>query len=558
MEATPLDGSGRKGKTEDFSSLLIKAGAMTAVLSPSSSPTSNQFPPPNPGLSSLPPINTNPPPKRTTLQRPPSYARNRMSTYSTTSNNSQNRSRPPSYAFPTFHSSLPYALVRDFAYAITHPNHYGPPPETSAVSTPASEAPRRLSDPPNSTWDGADPQWSAGPWGGDGFFANQQLPQTTYGDGPPYSEDEDLHSPVVVSSRHKKHKSTSAALAGGQTRGKSRNPRHSGGEGDSDFNDRSYFANGSHMAHIGEGDENEGGDLVTYPPDQARQSLLAPSMHGVPGQRDSHFATLPNRSYRQDEIADSDDDSSLHPENGDDSRYSKDYQFTIASPDEEMHGKAVALFDFERENENELPLTEGQVIWVSYRHGQGWLVAEDPKTGESGLVPEEYVRLLRDIEGGWTSLSGEDPNYEDRNSPSPLSPSPTDFTGTPTQDDPKPGHSAHNSNGSKSELKENRPPVVSTFSTSSKDLSPYPHRLLEKERGQTPPQVVHYGSQNNTPTVGTSPFGVDIRRGVPDTQTLGDRKKEEEEQEGETEEETEESGEEKDSSREEAEEKNKR
>ncbi|PWW79122.1 hypothetical protein C7212DRAFT_153733, partial [Tuber magnatum] len=60
-----------------------------------------------------------------------------------------------------------------------------------------------------------------------------------------------------------------------------------------------------------------------------------------------------------------------------------------------MHGKAVALFDFIRENENELPLVEGQVVWVSYRIGVGWLVAEDPKTGESGLVPEEYVRLLR-------------------------------------------------------------------------------------------------------------------------------------------------------------------
>ena len=423
-----------------------------------------------------------------------------------------------------------------------HPNHYGPPPETSAVSTPASEAPRRLSDPPNSTWDGADPQWSAGPWGGDGFFANQQLPQTAYGDGPPYSEDEDLHSPVVVSSRHKKHKSTSAAIAGGQTKGKSRGSKNGVEEGELDYNDRSYIANGSHMSHIGEGDETEG-DLVTYPPDQARQSLLAPSTYGVPGQRDSHFATLPNRSYRQDEVTESDDDSSLHPAYGDDSRYSKDYQFTIASPDEEMHGKAVALFDFERENENELPLIEGQVIWVSYRHGQGWLVAEDPKTGESGLVPEEYVRLLRDIEGGWTSLSGEDSNNnEDGNSPIPLSPIPAEPANTPTQSDPNQGHSAHSSNGSKYELKENRPPVVSTFSTSSKDLSPYPHRLLEKERGQTPPQVVHYGSQNNTPTVGTPPVGADIKRGIVAPQSAG--QKEEEEQETETETGTEEDSEE--------------
>jgi hypothetical protein len=76
------------------------------------------------------------------------------------------------------------------------------------------------------------------------------------------------------------------------------------------------------------------------------------------------------------------------------------YQFTVASLDEEMHGKAVALFDFAHEYENELPLIEGQIIFVSSRRGQGWLIAEDPKTGEAGLVPEEYVRLLKHIDGG--------------------------------------------------------------------------------------------------------------------------------------------------------------
>jgi len=67
-------------------------------------------------------------------------------------------------------------------------------------------------------------------------------------------------------------------------------------------------------------------------------------------------------------------------------------------PEEEVHGKAVALFNFQREHDNELALVKGQIIWISYRHGQGWLVAEDPKTKQSGLVPEEYVRLLRDDE----------------------------------------------------------------------------------------------------------------------------------------------------------------
>ncbi|CDR46142.1 CYFA0S22e00518g1_1 [Cyberlindnera fabianii] len=64
--------------------------------------------------------------------------------------------------------------------------------------------------------------------------------------------------------------------------------------------------------------------------------------------------------------------------------------------DSEIHGRAIALFDFEPENDNEVRLREGQLIWISYRHGQGWLVAEDDETHETGLVPEEYVQLLAD------------------------------------------------------------------------------------------------------------------------------------------------------------------
>jgi len=86
---------------------------------------------------------------------------------------------------------------------------------------------------------------------------------------------------------------------------------------------------------------------------------------------------------------------------------------------------------------------------------------------------------------------------------------------------------------------------VSTFSTSSKDLSPYPHRLLEKERGQTPPLVVHYGSLNNTPMVGSPAVGVDLGRDA-----HAGRGRSEGEREGDTEDETEESGGDGDSSRE--------
>ncbi|EMR09101.1 hypothetical protein PNEG_02445 [Pneumocystis murina B123] len=60
---------------------------------------------------------------------------------------------------------------------------------------------------------------------------------------------------------------------------------------------------------------------------------------------------------------------------------------------DEIYGKAVALFDFIPEHENEFALVRGQKIWISYRHGQGWLVAVDPETGDTGLVPEEYVQM---------------------------------------------------------------------------------------------------------------------------------------------------------------------
>ena len=321
-----------------------------------------------------------------------------------------------------------------------------------------------------------------------------------YGDGPPYSEDEDLHSPIVVSSRHKKQKPAQRRSFDETEEDKEEDtvPGHEG--------QRSYFSgingDGSQTYYIGDEDESAngpGGELVTYPPDQTPQSLLSPNRYRSPGQRDSHFAaTLPNRSYG-DISEDSDEEGSgIDPR---DSRYSKDYQFTIASPDEEMHGKAVALFDFARENENELPLTEGQIIWVSYRHGQGWLVAEDPKTGDAGLVPEEYVRLLRDIEGGWSSLSGEHA-LDENGLTSPVR-TLQETVATPTLAEAALTHiphDSHSSNGSS----ERRPPVVSTFSTSSKDLKPYPHHLLEGQAGGTPPQVVHYGSQSSTPTV-TSP-----------------------------------------------------
>ncbi|RWA13713.1 hypothetical protein EKO27_g1402 [Xylaria grammica] len=474
-------------------------------MSPGSSPATSppvvvlsHSPSANPNHPSLPPLITSPPSRRSAIPRPMSHvSKNRLSQYSVGSVPS--RSRPTSHLFPIFHSSLSYTIVRDFAYPPVNPMHYGPPPEPSrppsGMITPASES-RRLSDPPLS-WD-SKTSWE---WMADGGYGKSgELAPIHFGDGPPWSEDEDLHSPVV-SSRHRKHKSTSATIG----HGKPRTSREGDGPsimGGSPFSTETRYyvgtsGDGSERYYVSQGGEanGPGGEFVTYPPDQARHSAAA---YRSIDQQAQHYAEN-NTGYQSESDA-----SSVASSPGfnvyDESRYSRDYQFTITSPDEEMHGKAVALFDFERENENELPLVEGQIILVSYRHGQGWLVAMDPKTQESGLVPEEYVRLLRDIEGGMTSLVAQVATTDGPGTPNEV--------GTPTQAEhsgqalpaTQPGHTPSSSTTSNGYHQ----PIVSTFSTSSKDLDPYPQHLLG-QHGQAP-QVVHYhgqrgGSQANTPTV---------------------------------------------------------
>ncbi|KAH7092555.1 hypothetical protein FB567DRAFT_545703 [Paraphoma chrysanthemicola] len=425
------------------------------VLSPRSEPASATSAGAN--RTTLPPLVTSPP-SRAKLERASSYLSKRLSTFSNTSNTQQSmRSRPQSTAFPIFHSSLPYSLVRDFAYDPLHPLFYGPlPDQPSDISTPASEVSRRLSDPPPVAWRSDRGGWSAGSWDATG----EQLPQTSYADGPPYSEDEDISSPVVTShARHKKQKSNTVNFD--HTRGRRGFPEEQRRAPLVGVNGESSQSRAAPDTSDGNGTPNE---YITYPPGSSNLSVPEGA-----SRRDSHFATLlPRRTYAEGDAPAYDSDEEMsEPEDyiQDDNRFSRDYQFTIASPDEEMHGKAVALFDFARENDNELPLVEGQVILVSYRHGQGWLVAQDPKTGESGLVPEEYVRLLRDIEGGWNglmngTLHSTEPNAGPESLLSPVSAGPE--AKTPTQADHASSYT----------------PVISTFSTTHKDLEPYPKEKL--------------------------------------------------------------------------------
>ncbi|CUS14592.1 unnamed protein product [Tuber aestivum] len=455
-----------------------------------------------------------------------------------------------------FVSSLSYTSVRDFAYPALHPLHYGPSSATSGLSTPAGSQRgsqyfdhgsnhggqagtwftgggggyRRLSDPAHPSYDfglGGDATW-----GGDSYRQrsnhndnhphHHQPPPLNFSDGPPWSEDEDLQSPVVVS-KHRKHKSSAAHLqtSSQHSRGQSKNvitpttlqhfagnshgasdggcgPRRGigngdvgcGGEEDWDGERRSILENGIspggdyYTGRLGRRTDlaggEPGGELYNHPgdgegygPNSARQYYH--SHHQGGGYGGGGRGPLDVRDG--DEIDDLlDDDDDLEEE---DSRFSRDYQFTIASPDEEMHGKAVALFDFIRENENELPLVEGQVVWVSYRIGVGWLVAEDPKTGESGLVPEEYVRLLRDLQPLYTPQpeSGSPPNHHHgqesplilSGSPQPPSPSPSS-----PQQPPSTSSTSATSTSNNSAL---NPPIISTFSTSSQDVHPYPFQF---------------------------------------------------------------------------------
>lgn len=61
---------------------------------------------------------------------------------------------------------------------------------------------------------------------------------------------------------------------------------------------------------------------------------------------------------------------------------------------EDLEVQAVTLYPFKAESSNELELTTDQVIVIKYEYGDGWLVAYDPETNKTGLVPSSYVRVL--------------------------------------------------------------------------------------------------------------------------------------------------------------------
>ncbi|QIW99580.1 hypothetical protein AMS68_005098 [Peltaster fructicola] len=288
-------------------------------------------------------------------------------------------SRPQSVLYPAFPSTLSYAAVRDFAYPVFHPLHYGTPLEPpSGATTPGSEwaSSRRLSD-PLEAWNSKNGNWGAGPWGGDGVMYTdpsgddgEALPSTSFG------EDTDEPGGSFVRRKSKHRKSRSYTDITELERGR--------------WHDSSSFNRRSR------------GDADTYGSklDPAGQSSLRLSRNFGSSSSKRSTNTLPSRSFHTGQLPEPENDEDLLPLDAEQSAHAQSPQRASMGPEDEelFAGESLALYSFEPENPNELRLREGQIILVSYRHGQGWLVAEDPETGEQGLVPEEYVRLVREIE----------------------------------------------------------------------------------------------------------------------------------------------------------------
>ncbi|KAI5787652.1 hypothetical protein DFH27DRAFT_466969, partial [Peziza echinospora] len=366
---------------------------------------------------------------------------------------------------PQFPSSLSYTNVRDFAYPNLHPLHYGPQP---GLDTPASN---RNSQYIETSGNGAG--WFSGNsygFGGSSTGRSNQIPPLQFADGPPWNEDPDLHSPVVISTKHRKHKSSAAHMQTSQSYSR----RPSKNAVTADYHDAD--GTGSNWKDDGTGQHNAGDFAIGEPGGEFHNAGSSSAYYTG----DQEHGDTTNSAFAHGNHTGNGDDI----DDGDPSRLSNQYFITIASPAEEMHGKAVALFDFQKENENELALVEGQVIWVSYRHGMGWLVAEDPKTRESGLVPEEYVRLLRDIQQPIYVEGVEDDDEDGTSDQLRLD---TTTPGSPQQ--------VTYSSGMK--------PVVSTFSTSSQDVHPYSGPLHQPGEQAPPRNRGGLSSQTQTPTIGT-------------------------------------------------------
>jgi len=277
--------------------------------------------------------------------------------------------------------------------------HYGPLDERpSGTSTPTGDDHgRRVSDPP--PWDS-----SAGPWRDSSWdqqretpALGQQLPSTSFAHG--HDDEEDATFPSRRISKHRKSRSYTNMEEHARGRRRSDKEKERPNNGRATRQSQAGLTADGMFASPG---------IETEPYPTYRHDL------SQTGRTDSPFTSSAARPVLNTEADPAhappfheDEDGSFGPY----SPSAEEHRPESASLDESFAGPSLALYDFVPENDNELELKEGQIIQVGYRHGQGWLVAMNLESGEQGLVPEEYVRLLRDIEG-WGEVEEEEGDEE--------------------------------------------------------------------------------------------------------------------------------------------------
>lgn len=321
----------------------------------------------------------------------------------------------PAYVQPAPRPLYFDTVIRDFAYPSHHLLHNGssydhgpeeddfPSDDQDILSNwgSSNDQPgpyRRLSDSAESSTfntgiGGGGPHWTHGIWGGDGgiYEDMEPLPSTSFREN-----DEMSLNPQSIKKQHRKSRSFADASSyeRGRRRGESnaskRGSHHGGEGGHSDPAGRDALRASRGM------EPTEGLDDDMYALSLSQQQSGS-DRHRA--RRDSHVATLPSRAFHEGQRPEDPQRTiSDLPLDLEDVQHSSPQRESLGPEDEELFaGPSLALYDFEPENDNELRIREREIIMVSYRHGLGWLVAENEK-GERGLVPEEYVRLLSDME----------------------------------------------------------------------------------------------------------------------------------------------------------------
>lgn len=328
---------------------------------------------------------------------------------------------PPSYTEPAPRLLFYETVLRDFAYSPSHYLHNGPtdideggPDHMQAPETRRSRSQlRRSSDSGESSTvnsginSGA--HWTPGIWGGDGAIYEDMspLPSTSF-----HTSSEERRSSFHRQQNQQHRKSRSYADVYSYERGRRR--EHSAAK-------RGSFLSG------GNGNESGHADPAGREALRASRGIepsgdqdLEDDMYALSMQpstrprRDSHVAqqTLPSGSYHEERTSGFADTISDLPLDHEDTQENHSPQRESLGPEDEelFAGPSLALYDFEPENDNELRIREKEIIMVSYRHGQGWLVAQNA-AGDAGLVPEAYVRLLSEMED-WEEVVSEDREEE--------------------------------------------------------------------------------------------------------------------------------------------------